>query len=109
MKLRCGSWGRGRRERAAHLLADPLPAVLAFDGVFDDGVVGCPAVDERDGIEGDAYADEVEDFVDEGAGLERSLSMRFVCHYLEREKDGFRTYPHDIITAPSSSANFIVL
>lgn len=34
--------------------------------MLDDGVVGRPAVDERDGIQRDADADEVEDFVDEG-------------------------------------------
>lgn len=34
--------------------------------MLDDGVVGRPAVDERDGVQRDADADEVEDFVDEG-------------------------------------------
>ena len=51
----------------AYLFANPLPAILALDRVFDDGVAGGPAVDEGDDVEGDADADEVEDFVDEGA------------------------------------------
>ncbi len=60
--------GGGGVDGAAHLLADPIPAVLALDGVFDDGVAGRPAVGQRDGVEGDADAEEGEEFVDEGAG-----------------------------------------
>lgn len=56
-----------KRVGAAHLLTNPLPAVLALDSVLDDGVIGRPSIDKRDGIQRDADADEVEDFVDESA------------------------------------------
>ena len=51
--------------RAAHLLTDPLPAILAFDRMLDDGIIGRPPINERDGIQRDTDADEVENFVDE--------------------------------------------
>ena len=54
--------------RAAHLLTDPLPAVLALDGMLDDGVIGCPSIDKRNSIQRNTDADEVEDFVDKSAG-----------------------------------------
>ena len=55
------------RKRAPYLLTDPLLAVLAFDSMFDDRVVGRPPVDKRNSVQRDTDANEVEDFVDEGA------------------------------------------
>lgn len=51
----------------SYLFTDPLPAVLAFDSMFDDGVIRRPSIHKRNSVQRDANADEVEDFVDEGA------------------------------------------
>lgn len=40
--------------------------------MFDDRVIGRPPVDKRNGVQRDPDADEVEDFVDEGAGEGKS-------------------------------------
>ena len=60
------------KERGApYLLTYPLPAVLAFDSMFDDGVIGRPPINQRDSIQRDTDADEVEDFIDESTGSEK--------------------------------------
>ena len=56
-------------KRIHYLLTDPLPAILAFDGVFNDRVIGRPSVHKRNGVQCNADADEVEDFIDECATL----------------------------------------
>lgn len=92
--------------------------------MFDDRIVGRPSVHKCNSVQRDTDADEVEDFVDEsaGGGKER-LSTQSVgnimvnlvlfsqrgLRFIENRKEGRRTYPQDMITAPSSSANFIVL
>ena len=58
----------GGKIEQAYLLTDPLPAKLAFNRMLDDGVTRGPSVDERNGIQRDADADEVENFVDEITG-----------------------------------------
>lgn len=110
-------------KRAPYLLTDPLPAVLAFDSVFDDRIVGRPSVHKCNSVQRDTDADEVEDFVDKSAGRGKErLSTQSVGNIMvnivlfsqrqlrfTEKRDGKRTYPQDMITAPSSSANFIVL
>ena len=66
-------------KRAPYLLADPLPAVLALDSVFDDRIIRHPTVHQRNSVQRDTDADEIENFVDEGArrGKER-LSVQSV-------------------------------
>ena len=51
----------------SYLFTDPLLAVLAFDSMFDDRVIGRPSVHKCNSVQRDTNADEVEDFVDEGA------------------------------------------
>ena len=92
--------------------------------MLDDGVIGRPPINQCDSIQRDTDADEVEDFVDESTGSEKSnlstppianISGQLCSHSGHdecaslKEKDGKRRYPQDMITAPSSSANFIVL
>ena len=51
----------------SYLFTDPLLAILAFDSMFDDRVIGRPSVHKCNSVQRDTDADEVEDFVDEGA------------------------------------------
>ena len=48
-----------------YLLADPLPAILTLDRMLDDCIITKPRVDTRYAIQCQAYADEVEYFIQE--------------------------------------------
>ena len=54
-----------KQKGAPYLLTDPLPAVLAFDSMFDNRVIRRPSIDKCNSIQRDTDSDEVEDFVDE--------------------------------------------
>lgn len=41
--------------------------------MLDDGVIGRPSIDKRDGIQRDADANEVEDFIDESAASRKRI------------------------------------
>ena len=51
----------------SYLFTDSLPAIFAFDSMFDDGVIRRPSIHKCNGVQRDTDANEVEDFVDEGA------------------------------------------
>ena len=57
-----------KSEQIAYLFTDPLPAVLAFHGMLDNGIIGRPSIHKCNGVESDTDADEVEHFVNEGTG-----------------------------------------
>lgn len=54
--------------RASYLLTNPFPAILAFDSMLDDRVIGGPSVYKCNSVQRDTNADEVEDLIDESAG-----------------------------------------
>ena len=54
-------------KRASYLLTNPLPAVLAFNGMLNDRVIRRPSVHKCNCVQRNTDADEVEDFVNEGA------------------------------------------
>lgn len=62
-----------KQSRAPYLFTDSLPAVLTFDGMFDNRVVRRPSVHECNGVQRDTDADEVENFVDEGANRRKKI------------------------------------
>lgn len=108
---------RASKERVtSYLLTDPLPAVLAFDSMLDDGVLRRPSVDKCDSIQCDTNTNEVEYLVNKGTGgCKKKEGRQSMANFIipkvmtDLRKLTGKTYPQDMMTAPSSSANLIVL
>ena len=84
--------------------------------MLDDGVLRRPSVDKCDSIQCDTNTNEVEYLVNKGTGgCKKKEGRQSMANFIipkvmtDLRKLTGKTYPQDMMTAPSSSANLIVL